>query len=111
MNTGIFIIQIITFGIVLMSIVGTLGIIRKFELSWLYAILPLFFLLNLGMFLFERILVKTGRVTPIPDFILEGGFINAWAVGIQFHAAITAAVAIVVLLANGRLRRLTGHGQ
>lgn len=79
--------------------------VRRGILSWAQIGLGLLFLLNLFLFLTERLLVKT--ITPELIGFFPPGFINAWANIIQLHAGITAAVAAFIVWLN---RRVNGHG-
>jgi hypothetical protein len=93
----ILMVQVISWLAVLAAIITSILLIRRKRLAPLYFVLPGLVYLNLFLFLSERILVKTTELSLFPP-----GVVNNWAVGIQFHIAISAAIGTVVLLMNGK---------
>ena len=95
-------VQIITLIIVMAAIILFAYQIIKGYLNIGLIAIGLLLLVNLGLFLTERIIIKTGIVSieSIPFFSTT--LVNAWAIAIQLQLALTALVAAILLI-NGKV--------
>jgi hypothetical protein len=93
----VLIVQAISWLALLGAIIASVVLVRRKKIALPYLVLPGLVYLNLFLFLSERIISKSFTV-----FLFPSVFVNNWAIGIQFHVAITAAIAMFVLLANGK---------
>ena len=97
-SEAILVVQAISLILVILALIGSVCVVKK-GLDWKVMALPLLLIINLGIFLIQRILVKGFGI----DIPLSGGFINSWAVLLQFQMALTAVVAIGLSIINRRI--------
>ena len=89
-------VQVATLIIVWFSIGAFIYAIRAGLVKLGLVVLGLLLLTNLAGFLTERVLTKANII----DFGLSISLINAWSIAIQLQLALTAAVAVILLIYN-----------
>ena len=96
-------VQIITLIIVMAAIILFAYQIIKGYLNIGLIAIGLLLLVNLGLLLTERIIIKTGilSIESIPFFSTT--LVNAWAIAIQLQLALTALAVAAILLINGKV--------
>jgi hypothetical protein len=103
MKEAILITQAISFAMVAFCIFGFILVFRKDKTRGFEIALWIILLLDLGLFLAERLLVKVGGVN-IP---LSIELITNWSVAIKFHMALTALIFFLFFYAG---ERRNNHG-
>ena len=104
-------VQIITLIIVMAAIILFAYQIVKGYLNIGLIAIGLLLLVNLGLFLTERIIIKTGilSIESIPFFSTT--LVNAWAIAIQLQLALTALAVAAILLINGKVNGGNNEGR
>lgn len=90
--------QALTLAFTIVSIIGIIYTTKAQHLHWGMYALPLLLLVNLGLFLGERLLDKVLMV----DFGLSAETINSWAIIIQLQIPLTGLALLGTNLLNRR---------
>ena len=99
MNTVILHVQILTLILTTFSIGVIIYAVIQGRLKLGLVIMALLMLVNLGLFLTERILVKTDIISPPISAI----GINIWSVSLHLQLALSGSIAAVLILLNGKV--------